>query len=98
MQIEPLFDRVLIMPKKQKQTTKSGITFTLQEQSNFITGVVLKTGNGKLDDGSKIDMQVKEGDLVIFEDYSAIKIKDEDNTLYIIKQVDILAKVGDKNE
>ena len=98
MQIEPLFDRVLIMPKKQKQTTKSGITFTLQEQSNFITGVVLKTGNGKLDDGTKIDMQVKEGDLVIFEDYSAIKIKDEDNTLYIIKQVDILAKVGDKNE
>lgn len=98
MQIQPLFDRVLVMPQKQKQTTKSGITFTLQEQSNFITGIVVKTSDGQMEDGSKISLKVKEGDLVIFEDYSAIKIRDEDNTFYILKQVDILAKVDDTNE
>ncbi len=98
MQIQPLFDRVLIMPQKQKQTTKSGITFTLQEQSNFITGIVVKTSDGQMEDGSKISLKVKEGDIVIFEDYSAIKIRNEDNTFYIIKQVDILAKVDDTNE
>ncbi len=98
MQIQPLFDRVLVMPQKQKQTTKSGITFTLQEQSNFITGIVVKTSDGQMEDGSKISLKVKEGDLVIFEDYSAIKIRNEDNTFYILKQVDILAKVDDTNE
>ena len=98
MQIQPLFDRVLVMPQKQKQTTKSGITFTLQEQSNFITGIVVKTSDGQMEDGSKISLKVKEGDLVIFEDYSAIKIRNEDNTFYILKQVDILAKVDDANE
>lgn len=98
MQIQPLFDRVLVMPQKQKQTTKSGITFTLQEQSNFITGIVVKTSDGQMEDGSKISLKVKEGDLVIFEDYSAIKIRNEDNTFYILKQVDILAKVDDINE
>ena len=98
MQIQPLFDRVLVMPQKQKQTTKSGITFTLQEQSNFITGIVVKTSDGQMEDGSKISLKVKEGDLVIFEDYSAIKIRNEDNTFYILKQVDILAKVDNANE
>ena len=93
MQIQPLFDRVLVMPQKQNQTTKSGITFTLQEQANFIIGTIVKTSDGNMEDGSKIHLKVKEGDSVIFEDYSAIKIRDNDCTYYILKQTDILAKV-----
>ena len=93
MQIQPLFDRVLVMPQKQNQTTKSGITFTLQEQANFIIGTVIKTSDGQLEDGSKINLKISEGDSVIFEDYSAVKIRDNDCTFYILKQTDILAKV-----
>lgn len=95
MQIQPMFDRVLVIPKKQKQTTKSGITFTLQEEGNFITGEVVKISDGKQEDGTKIDMLFCVGDIVIFEDYSTVKIRDEDCTYYILKQSDILAKVGD---
>ena len=46
-----------------------------------------------MEDGSKIHLKVKEGDSVIFEDYSAIKVRDNDCTYYILKQTDILAKV-----
>ena len=93
MQIQPLFDRVLVMPQKQNQTTKSGITFTLQEQANFIVGTVIKTSDGSMENGDKILLKVSAGDSVIFEDYSAIKIHDNDCTYYILKQTDILAKV-----
>ncbi len=95
MQITPLFDRVIILPQKQKQTTQSGITFTLQEQGNFIIGTVTKVSDGILEDGSKITLKVKEGDSVIFEDYSAVKIRKDEVTYYVIKQTDILAKVED---
>jgi len=93
MQIKPLFDRVLVLPQKQNQTTKSGITFTLQEQANFIIGVVVKTGDGQMQNGDNVLLKVSEGDLVMFEDYSAIKVRDNECTYYILKQTDILAKV-----
>lgn len=95
MQIKPLFDRVLVIPQKQKQTTKSGLTFTLQEESNFLIGKVIALGDGETENG-KIKMQVNIGDCVMFEDYSAIKIREENCTYYILKQNDILAKVGDE--
>ena len=62
MQIQPLFDRVLVIPQKQNQTTKSGITFTLQEQANFIIGTIVKTSDGNMEDGSKIHLKIKEGE------------------------------------
>ena len=68
MQIQPLFDRVLVIPQKQNQTTKSGITFTLQEQANFIVGTVIKTSDGSMENGDKILLKVSAGDSVIFED------------------------------
>lgn len=95
MQIKPLFDRVLVEPKKQKQTTKSGITFTLKEEGNYIVGKVIQVGSGNMGD-AQVEMQVKVGDEVIFEDYSAIKIRTDETTSYIIKQCDILAKVGEE--
>lgn len=95
MQIKPLFDRVLVEPKKRNQTTKTGITLTLQEEGNYSIAKVLEVGDG---DGEKdkIPMVVKQGDYVLFEDYSAVKIRLDDNTYYIVKQTDILAIVEEE--
>lgn len=92
MQIKPLFDRVLVEPKKQKQTTTSGLTLTLQEEGNFSIGKVVEVGDGKCGN-EQIDILLKQGDYVLFEDYSAVKIRLMNNTFYVLKQSDILAKV-----
>ena len=37
MQIQPLFDRVLVMPQKQNQTTKSGITLPYKSKQILLS-------------------------------------------------------------
>ena len=91
MQIIPLFDRVLIKPQKPKTTTKSGLTLTTKEDTMYKSGIVLSTGDGNLDNNQKVDIKLKVGDNVIFDEYTATKITMEDSEYYLIKQIDILA-------
>ena len=91
--IKPLADRVLIKMVEAEETTKSGIILTSGSQEKPHIAQVVAVGPGKVEDGKKEEMYIKEGDKVIINKYSGTEVKYEGTEYTIVKQEDILAIV-----
>ena len=91
--IKPLADRVLIKMVEAEETTKSGIILSSGSQEKPQIAEVVSVGPGKVEDGEKIEMYIKEGDKVIINKYSGTEVKYEGTEYTIVKQEDILAIV-----
>ena len=92
MKLVPLGDRVVIKALVAEETTKSGIVLPGQAKEKPQQAEVIAVGPGGVVDGKEVVMQVKPGDKVIYSKYSGTEVKlDEDETLIIVKQSDILA-------
>lgn len=98
MKLIPLFDRVIIKPEIQSSTTKSGIVIPSTSQERPQIGVVLALGSGVDFDGNNIGMQVKIGDKVLFNKFSGNEIKVDDETLIVLRQIDLIAIMEEKHE
>jgi chaperonin GroES len=92
MTIQPLFDRVLIKRKEQSRTTASGLILPGADQDKINQGVVVAVGTGIADDnGNKADLEVNNGDLVVFGKYAGNTINGDDGEeLLILKEKEIL--------
>jgi len=91
--LQPLADRVLVKPIEQEQQTKSGIFLPDTAKEKPQEGEVLAVGPGKMsDDGKRIVMDVKVGDLVLYAKYGGTEIKVDGEDLMILREADILAK------
>ena len=92
MKLVPLGDRVVIKELVAEETTKSGIVLPGQAKEKPQQAEVIAVGPGGVVDGKEVVMQVKPGDKVIYSKYSGTEVKlDEDESLIIVKQSDILA-------
>lgn len=91
MNIKPIFDRVVLLPKEADKETKSGIILPTAslEKSQFAT--VMAVGEGGIVDGKEVKMQVKVGKEVIYSKYSGTEFTYEGKKYIVIKQNDILA-------
>lgn len=98
MNITPLFDRVVVEPEVQTSTTKSGIILPTTSQERPQIAVVRAIGSGLDIDANNIGMQVRVGDKVLFNKFAGNEIKIEDNTYIIIRQIDLIAIIGENNE
>ena len=92
MPIQPLFDHVLVKRTEQARTTVSGLILPDSTQEKMNRGVVVSVGKGNIDEtGSNQDLEVQEGDTVVFGKYSGSTIQDENGEdLLILKEKDIL--------
>ena len=95
MKINPLGDRVVIEPldDKDKGKTKAGIYLpeTVSKERPE-QGKVIAIGPGKLtEDGKRIPMGVKKGDVVLFTKYGPNEIKVDEKEYLIAREEDILA-------
>jgi chaperonin GroES len=95
MTIQPLFDRVLIKRKEQSRTTASGLILPGADQDKINQGVVVAVGTGIADDnGNKADLEVNNGDLVVFGKYAGNTINGDDGEeLLILKEKEILGVI-----
>ncbi len=91
--IKPLEDRVLLKMKDAEETTKSGIILSSGSQEKPQIAEVIEVGPGRIEDGKKIEMNIKVGDKVITSKYSGTEIKYEGEEYIIVKESDILAIV-----
>ena len=93
MNIRPLGDRVLLEPLKEKEgKTKTGIYLPDTAKERPEQGKVVAVGPGKItDEGKRIPMSVKEGDLVLFTKYGPNEIKVDEKEYLIAREEDILA-------
>ncbi len=93
--VTPLHDRVLVKRIEEKETVKGGIIIPDTAKEKPQEGEVIAAGAGKLTDkGERIPLDVKPGDRVLFGKYGGTDIKIDDVEYLILREEEILAKVG----
>ena len=92
MKIRPLHDRVVVKRLEEKEVVRGGILIPDTAKEKPQEGEVLAVGNGKiLDNGTKVPMDVKVGDRILFGKYSGSEIKIDGEEYLIMREDDVLA-------
>lgn len=95
MILQPLGDRLLVEALEEEETTLGGIVLPDTAKEKPQRGRVLAVGPGARDkDGERIEMDVAEGDEVIFSKYGGTEIKLGTDDVLILRESDVLAKVA----
>ena len=93
VKLQPLADRLVVKPIEREEVTKGGIVLPDTARERPQEGEVIAVGPGRLsEDGKRVAMDVKVGDVVIYAKYGGMEIKVEDEELIIMRESDILAK------
>jgi len=93
VKLQPLADRLVVKPIEKEEVTKGGIVLPDTAKEKPQEGEVLAVGPGRLsEDGKRIAMEVKVGDIVVYAKYGGTEIKIDDDELIILRESDILAK------
>jgi chaperonin GroES len=80
---------------EEPQTTASGIVLPDSAKEKSQRGKVVAVGSGKLlDDGKRVAVEVKVGDVVLFAKYGGTEIDLDGKDLMILSERDIHAIVG----
>ena len=91
--IDPLSDRIVVMPEEADETTASGIILPDTAKEKPQMGKILATGPGKIsDNGTVVKMTLKSGDKVLYGKYSGTEITLDNTDVLIMRESDILAK------
>ena len=94
LSLKPLADRLVVEPVEKEERTASGIILPETAKEKPQEGTVLAAGPGRTDDdGKRIAMDVKAGQVVLYAKYSGTEVKIDDKKLLILKESDILAIV-----
>ncbi|HHU52025.1 MAG TPA: co-chaperone GroES [Firmicutes bacterium] len=92
MNIKPLGERVVIKVLEGEEKTKSGIVIPDTAKEKPQMGEVLAVGTGKtLDNGTKVPLEVKTGDKILFAKYAGTEVKLDGEEYMVLKESDILA-------
>ena len=91
--LKPLADRVVVKPSEKERVSKGGIVLPDTVKEKPQEGKVIAVGEGRLsEEGKRLPMDVKVGDIVIYAKYGGTEIKIEDEEFMILRESDILAK------
>ena len=94
MKVVPLGDKVLVKRLEAEEKTSGGIILPDAAKEKPKEGRVVAVGEGKAaDDGSRIPLQVKKGNRIIFSSYAGNEIKIDGEEYLIMSEEDILAVV-----
>ena len=94
MNLKPLGDRLIVRAIEEEEATASGIVLPDTAKEKPQKGKVLAVGDGKIDDsGSRVPLDVAEGDEVLYSKYGGTEIKVDGEELLVLRESDVLAKV-----
>ena len=94
--LQPMGDRVVIKPAAREETTRSGIVLPDTSKEKPQRGEVIAVGPGRTtDDGTRVALEVKVGDTVLFAKYAGTEFKLDDDELLILSEKDILAVIAE---
>ena len=91
---KPLGNRVVIEPiEGDEQMTAGGIYIPDTAKEKPQDGKVVAVGLGRMsDDGKRIAMEIKVGDVVVYSKYAGTEYKDGDTDYLVLREDDILFK------
>ncbi len=93
MKLRPLYDRVIILPDRLETTSHSGIVLPETSQGRPQTGTVVAVGDGENFDGEKTAIKVNVGNKVLYNKYSGVEVKLNNELHIVLRQIDIIGVV-----
>jgi chaperonin GroES len=94
LKIQPLEDRVVIMPSDEAETMRGGLYIPDTAKEKPTQGEVIAVGPGRVEKGDRVPMDLKVGDNVIYGKYSGSPFQLGGDEVIIIKASDVLAKIS----
>ncbi len=92
MKVRPLHDRILVKRIEEGEQKVGGIIIPDTAKEKPQQGKVVAVGAGKVkEDGSRVPLDVKDGDTVLFGKYSGQEIKLDGEEYLIMREDEILA-------
>jgi chaperonin GroES len=91
--LKPLEDRIVVKPGEEEETTVSGIVIPDTAKEKPQEGEVVAVGPGRFEDGTRVPLDVKVGDKVIYSKYGGTEVKLAGEDQLILSARDVLAVV-----
>ena len=92
MKLKPLGDRLIVQAIEEEQTTASGLVLPDTAKEKPQKGKVIAVGTGRvLENGQRVPLEVKEGDIVVFAKYGGTEIEIDGEEYVILSERDLLA-------
>ena len=93
MELRPLGDKVVVKAITE-ETTTSGIVLPDTAKDKSQKGRVVAVGSGRLlENGTRVPLEVRAQDVVLFEPGSGVKVKLGDEEYLLLREADVLAVV-----
>ncbi len=92
IKVRPLHDRLIVQRLEEEEKTKGGIIIPDTAKEKPIEGKVIGVGEGRIKKyGTKVPLEVKQGDRVLYAKYAGTEVKIGGEEYLIMKEDDILA-------
>lgn len=92
--IRPLHDRIIVRRIEESEQMRGGLYIPDTAKEKPQEGEVIAAGNGKvLENGTKMALDVKAGDRVLFGKYSGTEIKLDGEEYLILREDDVLGVI-----
>ena len=94
MDIRPLHDRLIVRRLEEGEQKIGGIIIPDTAKEKPQQGKVIAAGNGKVnDDGKRVPLDVKAGDLILFGKYTSQEVKLDGEEYLIMREDEVLAVI-----
>jgi chaperonin GroES len=94
MKFRPLHDRILVERVAEEEKTKTGIIIPDAAREKQQRGKVMAVGNGRVNDkGEVIKLDVKVGDVILFEKYGGEDLTIDGNEYVVLKEEGVVGVV-----
>ena len=96
MKLQPLNDRGLVKRLESEEKTAGGLYIPDTAKEKPSKGEVIAVGPGKVDDnGNRVALTVKKGDMVLFNKYAGTEVKLDGVDHLVLREDDVLAIIND---
>lgn len=92
---EPLGDKLIVQPVEADEVSAGGILIPDLENARTIKAKVVAKGPGTYQFGEFVPTNVKEGDQIIYQHFSALKFEYQNTEYHIIKESEIICKLNE---
>ena len=94
MDIRPLHDRIIVQRLEEGEQKIGGIIIPDTAKEKPQQGRVIAAGNGKMnDEGKRVPLDVKAGDLILFGKYTSQEVKLDGEEYLIMREDEVLAVI-----
>jgi len=94
MNVRPLGDRIVVQRFEEEEKTAGGILLPDTAKKRPQKGKVIAVGPGRLlKDGTRRDLQVKVGDVVLFSNWAGDEVRQRNEKFLLMREEEVLAVV-----